>query len=116
MLIARSVFGDAVTYGEVRDDRFHVIRGDVFGEYELTGQSFPCDEVVLTTPVQAGRLFAVMGGFLPPGVAFLDPPTGRRRNLHLAEHPRAGARDLMFRCPQHQHSRAKLSSRHSAST
>jgi 2-keto-4-pentenoate hydratase/2-oxohepta-3-ene-1,7-dioic acid hydratase in catechol pathway len=67
MLIARAIFGDAVTYGQVIDDRFHLIAGDVFGESELTGQSYPVDDVVLTTPVRSGRLFAVMGGFLPPG-------------------------------------------------
>jgi 2-keto-4-pentenoate hydratase/2-oxohepta-3-ene-1,7-dioic acid hydratase in catechol pathway len=67
MLIARGIFGDAVSYGQVIDERFNLLRGDAFGEYELTGQSFPLSEMELTTPVPAGRLIAVMGGFLPPG-------------------------------------------------
>jgi 2-keto-4-pentenoate hydratase/2-oxohepta-3-ene-1,7-dioic acid hydratase in catechol pathway len=67
MLIARAIFGDAVSYGQVVDERFNLLRGDVFGEYELTGRSFALDEVELTTPVPVGRLIAVMGGFLPPG-------------------------------------------------
>ncbi len=67
MLLARAILGDAVSYGEVRDDRFHLMRGDVFGEHGFTGKSFALDEVVLTTPVPPRRLIAVMGGFNPPG-------------------------------------------------
>lgn len=67
MLIARATFGDAIASGQVIDDRFHLISGDVFGAHELTGQSFPLEDVVLTTPVAPGRLFAVMGGFVAPG-------------------------------------------------
>jgi 2-keto-4-pentenoate hydratase/2-oxohepta-3-ene-1,7-dioic acid hydratase in catechol pathway len=67
MLIARVNFGDHVSYAQVIDDRVHLVRGDVLGEHELSGESFALDDVALTTPVPVGRLIAVMGGFLPPG-------------------------------------------------
>ena len=41
MLLARAILGDAVSYGEVRDDRFHLMRGDVFGEHGSTGNRSP---------------------------------------------------------------------------
>ena len=66
MLLGRAVIGDTSCFGEVVDDRFHLLVGDVFGEHHRSGQSLPIEDVVLGAPLVGGRLIAVMGGFLPP--------------------------------------------------
>jgi 2-keto-4-pentenoate hydratase/2-oxohepta-3-ene-1,7-dioic acid hydratase in catechol pathway len=66
-LLARAVSGDASTFGEIEDDRFHWLVGDVFGEHRRTGQSVPLAEVVLGAPLAGVRFVNVMGGFIEPG-------------------------------------------------
>ncbi|MGF7233839.1 MAG: fumarylacetoacetate hydrolase family protein [Frankia sp.] len=63
------MIGDTSCFGEVADDRFHVLAGDVFGEHRRTGQSLPMEDVVLGAPLTGVRLIAVMGGFLEPGTS-----------------------------------------------
>lgn len=72
-LLARALFGDTGVFGEVEDDRFHVVAGDVFGEYRRTGQSLPLADVVLGPPMADVRIVAVMGGFLKPGTTTRRP-------------------------------------------
>lgn len=66
-LLARALIGDSWCFGEVMDDHFHVVVGDVFGEHHCNGQSFPLPDVVLGAPLDGVRLVNVMGGFLEPG-------------------------------------------------
>src|SRR5262249_33914768 len=60
-------FGSASCHGEVVDDRFHVLEGDIFGTPTRTGQSLPMDDVILGTPIDGVRFVNVMGGFNEPG-------------------------------------------------
>lgn len=69
LLLGRAVIGDTSCLGEVVDDRFHVIAGDVFGQHRRTGQSLPMKDVVLGPPLAGVRIIAVMGGFLEPGTS-----------------------------------------------
>ncbi|OHV30444.1 MULTISPECIES: fumarylacetoacetate hydrolase family protein [Pseudofrankia] len=69
MLLGRALIGDTSCFGEVVDDRFHLLVGDVFGEYRRSGQSLPLVDVVLGAPLAGVRLIAVMGGFLEPGTS-----------------------------------------------
>ncbi|HEY7106714.1 MAG TPA: fumarylacetoacetate hydrolase family protein [Acidimicrobiia bacterium] len=66
-LIGRALIGGTSCQGEIEDDRFHVVVGDVLGSAERNGQSFPMDEVTLGTPLDGVRFFNVMGGFVEPG-------------------------------------------------
>lgn len=65
-LLGRAMFGDTCCYGEVVDDRFFVLAGDVFGEHRRTGQSLSMKDVVLGPPLAGVRFVNVMGGFLEP--------------------------------------------------
>jgi 2-keto-4-pentenoate hydratase/2-oxohepta-3-ene-1,7-dioic acid hydratase in catechol pathway len=66
-LLGRALIGDGSCFGTVRDDRFHLITGDPFGDYTHNGQSFPMEDVVLGAPFEGVRFIAVMGGFNEPG-------------------------------------------------
>ena len=69
MLLGRAVIGDTSCFGEVVDDRFHLLVGDVFGAHHRSGQSLPMADLVLGPPLAGVRLIAVMGGFLAPGTS-----------------------------------------------
>jgi 2-keto-4-pentenoate hydratase/2-oxohepta-3-ene-1,7-dioic acid hydratase in catechol pathway len=66
-LIGRALVGETSCQGEIEDDRFHVVVGDLFESHERNGQSFPLDETTLGTPLDGVRFFNVMGGFVEPG-------------------------------------------------
>jgi 2-keto-4-pentenoate hydratase/2-oxohepta-3-ene-1,7-dioic acid hydratase in catechol pathway len=66
-LLARALLGEVSCFGEVDQDRFHVLRGDLFTGSRRTGQSLALDEVVLGVPLADARIVNVMGGFLEPG-------------------------------------------------
>lgn len=66
MRIGRAVLGDASCFGEVVDDRFHVLAGDIFGSPSRTGQSLPMADLTLGPPLVGVRFVNVMGGFLEP--------------------------------------------------
>lgn len=72
-LLARALFGDTGCFGEVEDERFHVLSGDVFGEHRRTGQSLLLKDVVLGPPMADVRMVAVMGGFLKEGTTTRRP-------------------------------------------
>jgi 2-keto-4-pentenoate hydratase/2-oxohepta-3-ene-1,7-dioic acid hydratase in catechol pathway len=67
VLLARALFGDSSCFGEVVDDRFHVLVGDVFADHGRNGQSLPMEDVLLGAPFERVRIVNVMGGFLQPG-------------------------------------------------
>ena len=66
-LLGRAVFGDSSCFGEVVDDRFFVLAGDIFGEHFRTEQSLPMKDVRLGPPLTGVRFVNVMGGFNAPG-------------------------------------------------
>lgn len=66
-LLARALFGDSECFGEVDGDRFHVVAGDIFGDYRRTGQSLPLKDLTLGPPLADVRFVNVMGGFIKPG-------------------------------------------------
>ena len=66
-LLGRALIGDTSCYGEIEDDRFFVVVGDIFGEHARNGQSMPMEDVTLGTPIDGVRFFNVMGGFNQPG-------------------------------------------------
>ncbi len=63
----RALLGETSTHGEIEDDRFHVVEGDLFTGYRRTGQSMPMTDVALGTPIEGVRFVNVMGGFVEPG-------------------------------------------------
>jgi 2-keto-4-pentenoate hydratase/2-oxohepta-3-ene-1,7-dioic acid hydratase in catechol pathway len=65
-LIGRALIGGSAWYGEIVDDRFEVVAGDIFGDHWRTGQSIPLSEVVLGAPLDGVRFINVMGGFKTP--------------------------------------------------
>jgi 2-keto-4-pentenoate hydratase/2-oxohepta-3-ene-1,7-dioic acid hydratase in catechol pathway len=67
-IIGRALIGDTSCYGEIDSDRFHVIAGGLFGNYERNGQSLPMQDIALGAPIHGVRFINVMGGFLEPGV------------------------------------------------
>jgi 2-keto-4-pentenoate hydratase/2-oxohepta-3-ene-1,7-dioic acid hydratase in catechol pathway len=67
--LGRALIGDTACHGEIEDDRFHVIVGDVLGAYRRNGQSFPLEDVTLGTPLEGVRFFNVMAGFVEPDTA-----------------------------------------------
>ncbi len=74
-LLARALFGDIPVFGEVSDEQFHVVAGDIFGSSRRTGQSLPLKDVVLGPPLAGVRMVNVMGGFVEPGTT---RPPGRQ--------------------------------------
>lgn len=74
MRIARASVGGVPTLCEVEGESLHVLRGDPFGTTERTGEHHTLGEVPLLCPVDVGRTFAVLGGFVDPGA---DPPAAR---------------------------------------
>lgn len=66
-LLARALIGDTSCHGEIDDDRFHIVVGDLFGEYRRNGQSLPMQDVTLGAPLDGVRFVNVMGGFVEPG-------------------------------------------------
>jgi 2-keto-4-pentenoate hydratase/2-oxohepta-3-ene-1,7-dioic acid hydratase in catechol pathway len=75
-LIGRSVGGAALGWGEIEDDRFHPVVGDIFGAYQRRGDAdaVPLAEVVLGTPFDGVRFVNIMGGFKMPDGAGNDLP------------------------------------------
>jgi 2-keto-4-pentenoate hydratase/2-oxohepta-3-ene-1,7-dioic acid hydratase in catechol pathway len=69
VLIARATINGAVAYGEVEDDVFHPLRGDPLDQTERSGDAVPLSDVTLHPPIEPGRIFVVLGGFLPPDKA-----------------------------------------------
>src|SRR5262245_22176974 len=67
MLLGRALIGGSSCHGEIVDDRFHVLAGDVFGDHGRTGEVLPLAEVALGVPMVGVRLVNVMGGFVAPG-------------------------------------------------
>jgi len=68
-LLGRALIGETSCHGEIKDGRFHVVVGDVFGEPERNGQSFALDDVDLGVPLEDVRFINVMGGFNAPGTS-----------------------------------------------
>jgi hypothetical protein len=74
-LIGRSLNGESAGFGEIEDDRFYAVAGDIFGAYQRNGQSWPLKDVVLGTPFENVRFVNVMGGFkMPDGTGAGLPP------------------------------------------
>jgi len=67
ILLGRALLGETSCHGEIDDDRFHFVAGDLFTGYERTGQSMAMDDVALGTPIDGIRFVNVMGGFVEPG-------------------------------------------------
>jgi len=67
ILLGRALLGETSCHGEIDDDRFHLVAGDLFAGYERTGQSLAMDDVALGTPIDGVRFVNVMGGFVEPG-------------------------------------------------
>jgi 2-keto-4-pentenoate hydratase/2-oxohepta-3-ene-1,7-dioic acid hydratase in catechol pathway len=67
ILFGRALLGDTSCFGEIDDDGFHVVEGDVFGSYRRDGRSFPIRDVTLGAPLDGVRFVNVMGGFVEPG-------------------------------------------------
>src|SRR5262249_48166537 len=68
ILLGRALLGETSCHGEIEDDRFHVVTGDLFNGYERTGQSMAMADVGRGTPLADIRFVNVMGGFVEPGV------------------------------------------------
>ena len=67
--------GVATGFGEIEGERFHAVAGDIFGEYQRNGDSWPLADVVLGTPFDDVRFVNVMGGFhMPDGAGAGLPP------------------------------------------
>jgi 2-keto-4-pentenoate hydratase/2-oxohepta-3-ene-1,7-dioic acid hydratase in catechol pathway len=73
-LIGRSVGGAVLGWGEIEDDLFHPVAGDIFGAYQRGGAAVPRAEVVLGTPFDGVRFVNIMGGFKMPDGAGNDLP------------------------------------------
>ncbi|ABW12718.1 fumarylacetoacetate (FAA) hydrolase [Parafrankia sp. EAN1pec] len=69
MLLGRALMGDTSCFGEVVDDRFHLLSGGMLEGYRRVGRSLPLADLVLGAPLTGVRLIAVMGGFLEPGTS-----------------------------------------------
>jgi 2-keto-4-pentenoate hydratase/2-oxohepta-3-ene-1,7-dioic acid hydratase in catechol pathway len=67
ILLGRALIGNTSCFGEIDDERFHVVTGDLFDTYTRNGQSFPLDDVSLGTPLDGVRFVNIMGGFVKPG-------------------------------------------------
>lgn len=65
-LIGRVLLDGRSRHGEVADDRFHLLDGDIFGSYHRSGRSLPLADVRLGTPIEGGRFINIMGGFTVP--------------------------------------------------
>jgi 2-keto-4-pentenoate hydratase/2-oxohepta-3-ene-1,7-dioic acid hydratase in catechol pathway len=73
--IARADAGGRTSYGEIEDDAFHPVAGDVFaGDRQRTGEAFPLDAVRLLSPVEPRRTLITMGGFRRERVPRGDVP------------------------------------------
>ena len=66
-LLARCLLDGTPSFGEVEDERFHEVGGDVFGTLERTGRAVDLAEVELLAPLDGVRFVNVMGGFVEPG-------------------------------------------------
>jgi 2-keto-4-pentenoate hydratase/2-oxohepta-3-ene-1,7-dioic acid hydratase in catechol pathway len=73
MKVARALIGESSCLGEVIDDSFAVITGDIFGDHRRTDESYSLSEITLGTPLEGGRFVNIMGGFNPPGTTTRAP-------------------------------------------
>jgi 2-keto-4-pentenoate hydratase/2-oxohepta-3-ene-1,7-dioic acid hydratase in catechol pathway len=74
-LIGRALLGDSSCHGEIADDRFHVLSGDIFGEPLRDGTVLALSDLKLGTPIESCRFVNVMGGFrMPERTGFEDLP------------------------------------------
>ena len=88
-LLGRITIGEETCFGEIRDDRFHEIVGNIFGERRSNGKSLPLGDVALLAPIEGVRFIAVMGGFNEPGTT--RPP--ERQPMWLPKAPNYASGD-----------------------
>ncbi len=67
MRVARARLDAGPTLCEVTGDDLHVLSGRPYGPLERTGERRPLATTELLSPVEVGRTFAVLGGFLEKG-------------------------------------------------
>lgn len=59
MTIIRFEYQQEVHYGLLKEETIELIKGDIFGEYELTEQKIPANEVKLLSPVHPSKIVCV---------------------------------------------------------
>jgi 2-keto-4-pentenoate hydratase/2-oxohepta-3-ene-1,7-dioic acid hydratase in catechol pathway len=73
MLVARGLIAGEIRQGEVKDGRFHPLRGDLFDDPQRDGAPLALDAVELLAPVAPGKVLVVLGGFLTPERPEVEP-------------------------------------------
>jgi len=59
MKLARIKTDDGAGYAVVEEDSFHLVEGDIFGEWRKTGRVVPADSVSLLAPVEPPQIVAI---------------------------------------------------------
>jgi 2-keto-4-pentenoate hydratase/2-oxohepta-3-ene-1,7-dioic acid hydratase in catechol pathway len=75
MKIARAEIDGQQVFGDLDDGTFHVLDGDVFDAPSRIGRSYPSESVKLLSPIDPGRIFLILGGFMPKDGSPLPPGT-----------------------------------------
>jgi 2-keto-4-pentenoate hydratase/2-oxohepta-3-ene-1,7-dioic acid hydratase in catechol pathway len=65
MLLARAFIGNQIRVGEIEDEQFHGLVGDIFAPPQRAGWSVPLDGLNLLSPCEPNRMFMILGGFMP---------------------------------------------------
>jgi 2-keto-4-pentenoate hydratase/2-oxohepta-3-ene-1,7-dioic acid hydratase in catechol pathway len=75
MLISRACIRGHIAYGQIINDRFHIVKGNVFERIIRTEAAEPLNNVHLLAPTEPRNVFVVLGGFLPSDGTPLPPGT-----------------------------------------
>ena len=59
MRLARIKMGDATAYAAVVEDGYHLVEGDIFGDWNKTDRAAPADSVSLLAPVEPPQIVAI---------------------------------------------------------
>jgi 2-keto-4-pentenoate hydratase/2-oxohepta-3-ene-1,7-dioic acid hydratase in catechol pathway len=74
MRVGRARIHGRICAGELEDDRFHPLSGDVLGgTAERVGDPLPLEDIRLESPIEPHRILITMGGFMPPDGSPLPP-------------------------------------------
>lgn len=78
MYIRFKTDNNEVFYGKKQDEKVLVIEGDIFSKYEVTGKTFPLQEVTLLSPVEPSKVVCI-------GLNYVDH--AKEMNLEIPDEP-----------------------------
>ncbi|HKL57857.1 MAG TPA: fumarylacetoacetate hydrolase family protein [Sphaerochaeta sp.] len=103
MKYVRFAYQGTTSYGLLEEDTIHALKGTPFGEFTLTGKTFPLDKVELLTPCDFSKAICIGLNYsdhalelqlpLPTEpVVFMKPSTAALAHLGVVKYPKMSHR------------------------